>query len=579
MTYADKFIAWLTVKKALLLITLFGLLAYGNILFNGFVWDDEQQIVNNTIIQKLTNFSQIFSGATFSTGGAGLSGWFFRPFLTFSYMLNYALWGANAYGFHLFQLVFHLLNGCLIFLILQKLLESRNKYSILAALIPSLIFIVHPAISEGVSYIAALSEVMLTFFDLLAFYLLIKTQLKNFSLKHALIISLFLFAGALYKESSIIIFPILISFLLIFKIKNWKWVFTLILTGASYLFLRLVIVKTPIRHPEFAPISDAKLQDRLLTIPSELTHYLSIIIFPDKLAISQHWVIKQANLLNFWLPLLVSLLFILGVVFLFIRFREKIILLGLIWFLLGFGLISNIFPLDMTIAERWLYFPIIGIIFIFAGIFNVLFTKLPKVLFTQILIITFFCLIVILSTRTVIRNNDWKDGLTLFSHDQKISQDSFDLENNLGVELFRTGKVEEAKPHFEKSIALSPNWYFAYNNLGAVYEKEKDYSKAEKMYQETLKKSDYFLAAENLTQLTLMHKDPKEAKKLAEDWLKKLPYNAKLWSLLAVADYQLKNKDLALKEAYTAYQILPSEENAYIFELIKQGKELNFNAQ
>lgn len=106
---------WLTPKRAVFIIVVLGLLAYLNTLGNSFVWDDEEQIVNNTIIQNLSNIGQISSGATFSTGGAGLSGWFFRPFLTLSYMLSFAIFHLNAWGYHLIQVIFHILNAILLF--------------------------------------------------------------------------------------------------------------------------------------------------------------------------------------------------------------------------------------------------------------------------------------------------------------------------------------------------------------------------------------------------------------------------------------------------------------------------------
>ena len=48
-------------------------------LFNGFVWDDEEQIVNNAVIQNISNLPYFFTSSTFNTGGAGLSGWYYKP--------------------------------------------------------------------------------------------------------------------------------------------------------------------------------------------------------------------------------------------------------------------------------------------------------------------------------------------------------------------------------------------------------------------------------------------------------------------------------------------------------------------
>jgi hypothetical protein len=107
-----------------LIICLFGLGVYLNILPNKFVWDDEEQVINNPYIRSFANLPTIFQGSTFQTGGAGLSGWYYKPLMSLWFMANFAIWGLNAFGFHLSQLFLHLVNSLLIFLIFLKLFDS-----------------------------------------------------------------------------------------------------------------------------------------------------------------------------------------------------------------------------------------------------------------------------------------------------------------------------------------------------------------------------------------------------------------------------------------------------------------------
>lgn len=384
----------------------------------------------------------------------------------------------------------------------------------------------------------------------------------------------FLLIAAFNKESAMVFFPLLSAYLLIYKPTDTKkWLITLSITALLYFFIRLVLVGTPIRHPEYAPISEAPLLYRLLTVPSELTHYLLIMIFPQNLAISQHWVVTNTYSQQFLLPMLVIVCLILTTCYLILKFKSKLFLFGLIWFVLGFGIISNVFPLDMTVAERWLYFPFIGICMMLAGLLSELKNR-------YLLIVAGFLLFVVvplLSIRTMVRNTNWVDGLTLYSHDSKISQNSFDLENNLGVELFRSGDIKGAKEHFLKSIRLQPQWFYAQNNLGAIYEKEGDYPAAKKQYEMVLQGSDYYLAYENLAQLLLFHESTESAKLQAEESLKKLPNNPNLWLTLAIALYQLGEKDKALEASQNAYYLRPSQQSEYVYSRIKQGLPLNIN--
>lgn len=560
--------------QLILLILAVGFIVYFNSLFNGFVWDDEEEIINNKIVQSLSNISYIWSGATFNTGGAGLSGWFFRPIRTLSIMVNYAIWGPHAFGWHLVQVSFHLINTILVFLILAKLLEN-SKFKLIIATILSLIFVVHPAISEGIVYIAASSEVMYSFCNLLAFWLLIESGSEIPKKTDLALFAVLLFVGMLVKESSIIIFPLMLCYLWIYKVSSWKrWAAILFLILAGYFFLRLVIIHTPIRAVQLSPISEATLFQRFLTLPLIVLSYLKVIFFPKDLAISQHFVVKSASFSQFFFPLTAVALFFGSLFYLSWRFRSKLIFFGLAWFILGMGPISNIFPLDMTIGERWLYFPLVGLIIVFASLLCLLVTRHRRFL-PYLLIFTAF-IIPILGGRTFIRNFDWHDGLTLYSHDVNISKDSFDIENNLGVELFRHGKIAEAKPHFQRSIDLNPKWHFAYNNLGAVYEREGNLEKAKELYQTTLRFSDYYLAYENLGFILLKTGKAKEAISFLEKAILKLPQNSRLRVALALAYYKEGNQKEAERYAQEAYFLEASGQNRALVETIMSKKKIDF---
>lgn len=566
----------ITNKKVVTVLFLVGFLVYGNSITNGFVWDDEEQIVNNVIIHDLGNIGQIFSGATFSTGGAGLSGYFFRPLITLTFMINYFFWGENAFGFHLFQVLFHILNGFLLFKILSLLtIDSKTKYQKLVCLITAIIYIVHPAINEGVVYIAAVSEVMFTFFILLAFWYLLQSKDTKPSFRRMLLVSSLLLAATFYKEPAVVGAPILAAYTFIFKIKSWKkWLIFLSCTLLLYFFIRLIIAQTPIQHPLYSNISEAGLYQRLITIPPVIFHYLTIIFYPRYLSISQQFVVLRPGLYNFFIPSLTTLVIFIGALLWGVKTGNKLIYFALAWLIISLVPILNIIPLDMTIAERWLYFPFLGFLILIAAVIN----SLKNQVSVKVILFILALSIIPLSIRTIIRNQNWKDGFTLYTHDEAINPTSFDLENNLGVELFRMGKIPEAKFHFEKSIALQPKWYFALNNLGAVYQNQGDVEKAKVLYQKVLETSDYYLAHENLsTILTHKENDPQKAKEFIEKSLQKLPNNSLLWLNLAISEYKLGNKENALEASKNAYYLNPNNQTGYVYSQLSQNKELEIN--
>ena len=149
----------------------------------------------------------------------------------------------------------------------------------------------------------------------------------------------------------------------------------------------------------------------------------------------------------------------------------------------------------------------------------------------------FFLIVTIFSFRVIIRNKDWKDGLTLYAHDIQYAKNSFDLENNYGVELFRIEEFEKAKLHFQKSISLQPEWMYSHNNLGAVYHRQGEIEKAKEEYIKSLELGNYYFAYENLATI-LLKEDNKKALEFLEEGLLMFPRSINLKKFLSIAYYR-----------------------------------------
>ena len=230
----------------------------------------------------------------------------------------------------------------------------------------------------------------------------------------------------------------------------------------------------------------------------------------------------------------------------------------------------------MTVAERWLYFPMIGLLAFISYILFQLKDGLPRI--GQKFLFAFIILILLLlGARTVLRNENWKNGLTLFSHDIQYSKNSFDLENNYGVELFRVSKFDEAKEHFEKSIELQPKWTYPHNNLGAVLERSKDLEGALTEYKKATELSDYYLAYENIGGILLKMNKYSEAKDFLSQSLLKFPRNANLkWQLALV---YLKENDIQKATALLLMALQDDSQNQKVRQLlgaIQNGIEIKF---
>lgn len=562
--------------KAILAIATTGLAIYFLSLFNGFVWDDLDQIINNPGIHSLQNIPRFFSGLTYSDGSSATSNFvfpFYRPLFSSFITLLYFLFHKTAFFYHLIQLVLHIINANLLFILFKRFFNKNLSFFL------ALLFIVHPITVESVAYVSAISEPLFFLCGLLAFFVFDKTKITS----SQLLKGGFLFLCSLFaKETGILFLPLILIYQLLFKKQNLNKIFyTLFSVLVGYLFIRLVITKAVFGIPDNIPIAAASLQVRLYTMPAVFFYYIKTFLYPVNLAISQHWLVTTINFNSFYLPLISDIFFLLTIFSLGLYLRKnksveffKQFLFFSTWFMSGMILHSQIIPLDMTVADRWFYFTLAGLIGILGVFFDSLIVKFKNKL--NLLIIPVFVVLALFSLRTVIRNTDWKNQITLYSRDVRYTQ-SYSLETNLGKELYSIGKKQEALVHLQKSVELAPNYHVNWRNWAAYYYNIGDYKKAGEYYKNSIKnKTYYFPAYEDYGKLLLFHDESngKKAKEFLEEGIKIFPQNSTLWLYLAIADYKQNLNSEALVAAKQAFELQPNQNTQSVYYNLKNNMPL-----
>lgn len=494
--------------------------------FNGFVWDDEEQIVHNPFVKSFSGLGSVFSGSTFGGGGAALpSGGYYKPLMGVWYMINHTLFGGWAGGYHLSQSVLHGVNGMFLFLLLNQLTKRRG-----VAFLGALGWLIHPGNVESVAYAASAQEVLASFFGLAAVWaVVVRKRWKMDEISVLFLVSGLLFLSLLSKEAGAV-FPLVITAYLVLVERNWRvtkffwWLMLPVIL--AYAVLRFGVAHIQIEPNVIIPVAQLTFGERMLTVPETLWQHIRVTFMPVYLYIGHHQVITQFGWRTLGqLGIIIGLLGGMGWVNIFKKSRVGWFFW--VWLLMATGIVSNMYPLDMTYAERWSYMPILAMVGWMASV-----SGQCSVISGQRAVKKIFIVVIglILVSRTVVRQLDWHDGLRLYEHDVRYAQNAFDLENNYGVELMRAGRMEEAKRHFEKSMALSPEWWTPPNNLGVVYQRLGDETKAIELYRISIANGDYFLAYENLAALLAKRNDP-EATAVVEAGLQRFPYNQQLLEL------------------------------------------------
>ena len=202
----------LSLGKVFLLLVLLGFACYGNSISHPFVHDDVVFIQQNPDIKKI-DFAEIFLSPTSPSGQSNIINLYYRPVLELFYRLQYKIFKLNPHGFHLFNVILHILNAFLVFLTIRFVLK-KDTYRNLTAQGVAIFFLIHPVQSEAVACISGISNTLLTLLILLSFNLYLYS--KECSTAKSRIFFFFLsvvsFLCALFTKEQAIVLPCILFF-------------------------------------------------------------------------------------------------------------------------------------------------------------------------------------------------------------------------------------------------------------------------------------------------------------------------------------------------------------------------------
>jgi Flp pilus assembly protein TadD len=479
---------------ALLLILAVGF-AYANSLNVDFTYDDYAFVYNNEEIRSFSPLSKfLLSSKTFAHPA---NDHVYRPLAAFTFAINYAVGGLTPTGYHLTNLLFHLLNAFLVFFLLRRLGFDDGP-----SCAGALIFAIHPVHTEAVTWISGRGNVLFLFFFLIAYMLYTNIDTSSEGnggdgsrtpRKFLLLLgSLVAYALSLLAKEMALPLPLLLFGHDAYFHRDWSrgqwlkrvWLYVpFVLVAIIYVVLRTYVlgkVGQVSYHGGSAYVTFLAMLQAAVT-------YVRLLFVPVGLSLSRHFepsysLFEAAVFPSFCLV-------VLGIALGIITFRRgTFISFSLFWFAVAMLPVSNIIPVNALVADRFLYGPSIGCsILLAAGLATVRAASQQKrTLATTGLALIVFCFM-ILSTA---RNNDWHNSISLWRKATQASPTSYVAFNNLGMEHMKHGQIPEAIDALNEAVRIKDDFPEAHANLGICYTELGDFSMASKHYEAALGSAD-----------------------------------------------------------------------------------------
>jgi protein O-mannosyl-transferase len=547
-----------------LLIIVTGFIVYSNSFDCSFQFDDER-FVNDLSVRNIDNFLKF---KTWINDGINK-----RSMSLFTFALNYHLHGLKVSGYHVVNLLIHLINGVLVFLLADLIFNRpapfNNAGSINKNILPlftALLFIAHPIQTQAVTYITQRMTSLSAMFYMCSLYMYAMGRLRQVQKgidKYTIMFYLaviFSAVLALLSKQSAATIPVAILLFELFFIRDReygiykKYLIISFFVVAAVLLIILISGNLP---RETRSISRT---DYLVTQFKVIPKYIQLLIIPYNQNIDHDIDISKTffSLKEITGLLLIISLLILGIL---LYNKQRNISFGIFWFFITLSVESSIIPIADVIFEHRLYLPSLGYIICLVSGIGV-FLKNKK----NILIIALMVMTIAYGYATYNRNKVWDSGLSLWSDSVSKSPHNpgalYSLGNyyllqereyetamkyfrealrydpeyepaltNIGHEYLRRGLNDLAIEYYEKSLTIIPDNIPVLNNLGLLYFNKGNYDASVNYYNRSLKlrpddvtvlnnlgsawgaKGDYDMAIKCFTLILKIDPDHSEARK------------------------------------------------------------------
>ena len=541
--------------------------------YNFINFDDPGYVTENSHIQS--GFTLDGFRWAFSTKDSGL----WNPLVWLSLMFDYQLHGLNAGGYHLTNLILHVMSALLLFWLFNRMTGAIWKSAFVAA-----IFALHPLHVESVAWIAERKDVLSAFFWMLTLCLYVYYTEKPVIRRYLLV--LLCFTCALMSKPMVITLPIVMILLDYWpldrlqsdkkKLSETKIAGIIPLWQLKekipFFILSAVMVIITLYNPNTHDMSDTRdlqhysLISRLANAPVAFVTYLEKTFWPHNMAVFYPF----SDQIPLWQVLGASLLIlVISVAVIIMMKRLPYLFTGWMWYAITIAPVIGIIQISITapyaMADRYHYLPSIGLAVMMAWGIPALIKS--EAIRKKLLFPAGIFFLGIISFISWNQCGYWKNSATLFYHALQVTKDNALAHHSFGLSLFKKGKIEEAIDHFNEAIRLKPDYAGAYYNRGIAYGKLGQHQRAIEGYTEAilLKPDD----ADAYNNRGNAYAELGQNQRAIEDYTEAIrlkPDDADAYNNRGNAYAELGQHQPAIEDYTEAIRLKPDDAKAYNFE-------------
>ena len=482
---ADSFSDRRGMLFAAALIGVVTFIALSSSLGNGFTnWDDQEYVTNNPLIRTLSwdNIKIIFT--TFYKED------FRHPLVLLSFAVEYHFFGLNPFIYHLDNLLLHMANAFLVFMLVHAL--SKNYVS---ALLAGLLFGVHPLHVESVAWVSERKDVLFALFYLSSMLLYLRYGERGG--KGYYLLALLLFALALLSKAMAVTLPVVL--LLCDYLKGRSFDRKTVLEKVPFLFIALLFVVDTLfifhSTDQIKTTHLFSLHDNILTACRSVVWYLTKTVAPFSLS-ALYPRVEAVGILE-----VLSLLFLVAAAVALTystRYTRKA-LFGALFFIITILPVLKLIPFGAggaPVADRYMYIPAIGLFFMAGeGVNTLLLRKAGGEGGKRLLMLFVVVVIAVLGILSFQRSTVWHDDVTLWSDVVKKYPDTVVAHYNLGRFYQQQGMLDEAVAAYGNALRLNPLLVSVRNNRGTALGQMGEYRRALAEFREVLRIDPYNIEA------------------------------------------------------------------------------------